>query len=70
MAELKYPPLRNLRAEMARNGMTSSDLAAAVGVSDTTVRQWLRGRSVPNVHHAARVAAVFDGLTIEYLFEE
>lgn len=70
MTERKCPPLRNLRAEMARNGMTSSDLAAAVGVSATAVRTWLCGKSVPSVKNAARVAAQFDGLTVEYLFEE
>jgi hypothetical protein len=39
-------------------------------VSATAVRTWLCGKSVPNVKNAARVAAQFDGLTVEYLFEE
>lgn len=67
----RYRPLRNLRAEMARNGISTAEVADAVGVSPATVRQWLNGTNAPSVYHAAAiVSAFFDDLSIEYLFIE
>lgn len=64
-------PRRNLRAEMARAGITCVDVAQAVGVAEGTVRKWVRGDSSPSVVQAAQVAAALGGgFSVEYLFIE
>jgi len=46
-----------LRAWMAGGGVTQSELAARLGVSQTTVSGWLRGR-MPSAAHAAQLSDV------------
>lgn len=61
--------LWNLKAEMARNGLTNEDVAKAAGASRNTVRRWLRGESLPTVVQAYKVAKLCK-CGIEYLFIE
>jgi len=35
----------NIKAEMARSGMSQADLAEILGVSPSTVKNWLNGKS-------------------------
>ena len=35
----------NIKAEMARNGMTKQSLAEYLGISSTTIRNWFNGKS-------------------------
>lgn len=56
-----------IRAARAYAALTQRDLAAAVGVSVSTVSLWERGRRAPS---SRRVTAIADacGVRVEYLF--
>lgn len=56
----------DLRAEIARRGMTHPEFAARVGVSDRLVRYWLRGERMPTAEMARRIAAAL-GLHPSYV---
>lgn len=61
--------LNNLRAEMVRNHISSVDIAKAIGRSDRTVRDKLRGKSLFSIQDAAVVRdALFPDVSLEYLF--
>jgi DNA-binding XRE family transcriptional regulator len=57
----------NLRAEMARHGVTEQDLAALLEVHRATIRNKLAGRSEWSVNEADTIAQHFN-MTIQYLF--
>jgi len=44
MNKPRYP---NIAAERARNGMTTGDLANALGVSRKTVNNWISSGNIP-----------------------
>lgn len=62
---MKYP---NLKAEMARKGITQEELAKASGVKVQTMYSWQQG-SVPSVDKAFAVSDVL-GADVRYLFAE
>ena len=62
---MKYP---NVKAEMARSGLTAYELAERVGVSPTTMSLWLNGKAEPSIRNAIKVAEVL-GRDVEYLFK-
>ncbi len=39
-----------------KRGFSTTELGAAAGVTETTIRNWAKGRSVPNVNDASRLA--------------
>lgn len=43
---------------MTEHGLTNSDIARAVGVSETSVSNWRRGHYHPSYEHAAAIAAM------------
>jgi len=59
----------NLKAEMARRGVTVQDLAELTGVTTVTIRNKLSGKSKWTIDDADTIARYFD-TTIEYLFLE
>ena len=60
----RYP---NLRAEMARAGVSVADIAERVGVGKSTVYSWMNGSSDFTVSDAFNVAGMFD-CSVDYLF--
>jgi transcriptional regulator with XRE-family HTH domain len=61
--------LKNLKAEMARSGLTYEAVAEAAGAHRNTVGRWLRGETLPDVEQAYKVARLCN-CSIEYLFIE
>lgn len=62
---MKYP---NVKAEMARSGLTAYELAEKVGVTPTTMSLWLNDKAEPTIRNAIKVAEVL-GRDVEYLFK-
>lgn len=47
-AAIPAPPLGdNLRDELARTGLTTTEAAFKLGVSERQVRRWMSGESIP-----------------------
>ncbi|GIO07980.1 XRE family transcriptional regulator [Brevibacillus reuszeri] len=62
---------KNLRAEMARSGVTITQLAGLLGVRFATVSDKMNGRSRFFCDEAIRIKReFFPSLTIEYLFAQ
>ncbi len=51
---------------MAAQGVMQRDLALTIGVSRSTLNQWLNGRSEPNLFHIV-VFARHLGVTVDWL---
>lgn len=66
---MAYP---NLEAEMRRNGITKTDLAAFLGRSLPTISGWTHGENGGfSVADAMRVREhYFKGLSLDYLFAD
>lgn len=50
----------NLKAEIEYSGKTKSAIAKAIGVSNSTVSQYLSGRIQPSLATLARICEVLD----------
>ena len=62
--------LYNLRAEMARNGMSQADLAEAIGTSLGTINNWICCRTSPPFNFALMIKeAIGTDEPLEKLFE-
>lgn len=63
--------LKNLRAEMAREGVTMVDISKALGLRYATISDKINGKSRFYYDEAVRVKDLFfPDCTIEYLFKE
>lgn len=64
---MRYP---NLAAEMARRGITQSDISKVIGKNPATVSCWMNGsRGDFSVESAMKLRdELFPGLNVEYLF--
>lgn len=61
--------LQNLRAEMARHSITSSDIAKIIGRSERNVRDKLNGEFQFSIEEAKIIKdQLFPGCSLEYLF--
>ncbi len=61
--------MKNLSAEMARFGVTNSDIQSLLGCSGKTVTNKLTESTSFSVHEAIKIRdTFFPGLRIEYLF--
>lgn len=60
---MKYP---NLKAEMARAGIGTDELAKQVGVHPNTINSWMKG-TTPSVEKALEVSDAL-GVDVRYLF--
>ena len=61
---MKYP---NLKAEIARSGVSIDELATIIGVHPNTIRNWLSDRATPTVDSAFAASDYFD-VDVRYLF--
>jgi len=63
--------LLNLKAEMARKCLTARDLAQVTGLSETSIRNKLAGRTAFTVPEAIKIKAeFFPERDLQYLFED
>lgn len=62
---MKYP---NINAEMARKGMTKTELAKQFGVNRRTVYNWIVSGKIP-MDIAIKMSKFF-GVSIDYLLEQ
>lgn len=61
-----YP---NLKAEMARNGVTVKDIQKVIGKNEKTARNKMNGKTPITISEAFSIALnLFPGLTVDYLF--
>ena len=61
--------LQNLRAEMARCGVSTEDIAKAIEKSDRSVRDKLCGKYVFTLPEGVKIRdQFFPGMALEYLF--
>lgn len=61
--------MRNLRAEMERNGVNVRNIQDLIGKSDKSVRNKISGRSAFTLPEAIDIRdAFFCGMSLEYLF--
>ena len=67
MKAMHYP---NIRAEMARRGLSSDDMAAALGMNVSTWRARMRVAYPFTLHELRIMCQMFDGCTIEYLVDD
>lgn len=63
---MAYP---NIKAELARKGMTQKELAIIVGVHESTFSQWVNGNTEPLISQALKIAKALDS-SVDYLFAE
>lgn len=52
--------MKNLKEIRTKKGFTQLDLAAAVGVSLTTIRNWEYGASTPNEENEKKLMEVLE----------
>ena len=63
--------LRNLKAEMARNGVSTEMVMTVLGKSDKTTRDKINGKSSLYLSEAMKIRdSFFPGLSLEYLFSK
>lgn len=63
--------LRNLKAEMARNGVSTEMIMTVLGKSDKTTRDKINGKSGLYLSEALKIRdTLFPGLSLEYLFSQ
>lgn len=61
--------LSNLRAEMARYGVSVSDIATVTGKTDRSVRDKINGKRDFTLPESAAIRdSFFPGMSLEYLF--
>jgi len=61
--------LKNLKAEMTRNGIHNNDIAQVIGKSKRTVSDKTGGRYPFSIEEAIKIRdELFQGLELEYLF--
>lgn len=59
----------NLIAHRERAGLTQLDVAKALGITDSAVNQWEKGKTVPKTESLPKLAELF-GCTVDELFKE
>ena len=60
----------NLRAEMARSGVSVADIAQACGSSKSSVYRWMNGGSGGfSWRHCRDIGKLFPDCSLEYLFD-
>lgn len=65
------PAFPNLRAEMARSGVSKEKVATCAGCTVRTVDNWFAGNSDIPVHSCFAISnELFDGMSIDYLFND
>lgn len=63
--------LRNMKAEMIRNHITTEMVMKVIGRSDKTTRSKINGKSPLHLNEAIKIRdTLFPGMDIEYLFDK
>lgn len=57
----------NLKAEMARKGISISQMAAVAGVTNGTFYRWMNGKNEPSISVCLTIAEHLNQ-TVDYLF--
>ena len=57
----------NLKAEMARNGISGAQMAAIAGVSEVTFSKWMNDKTEPTIAACFTIAKHL-GKSVDYLF--
>lgn len=60
---------RNIERHRRRNGLTQTDLAYALTVTQSTVHNWERGTSSPPLHRLYRLADILGVNVVALLFD-
>ena len=60
----------NLMDELEKRGMTYRELAQEIGLSNLAMYRRLVGLTKWSLHEAIRISWFFNGVDINYLFEE
>ena len=60
----------NLMDELEKRGMTYRQLAQEIGLSNLAMYRRLAGLTKWSLHEAIRISWFFNGVDINYLFEE
>lgn len=60
---------RNLIAEMARNRISRKDIEVAISRTERCVRDKLNGKQKIHICEAKKIQKLFQGCTLDYLFE-
>lgn len=61
--------LNNLKAEMARNGISTEMIRAVINKTDKTTRDKINGKSDLYLSEAVKIRdELFPGMSLEYLF--
>lgn len=63
---MTYP---NLKAEMARKGISGNLMAKTIGVAPQTFSSWMTGKNEPSISKAMAIADVLE-ISVAYLFAE
>lgn len=63
---MAYP---NLKAEMARKGISGNEMAKTVGIAPQTFSSWMTGKYEPSISKAMAIADALDA-PIAYLFAD
>lgn len=58
----------NMRAERVRKGLTQTELANTLGVTQLTVSRWESGECEPSAKSLVNMASLY-GCTVEYLLD-
>lgn len=67
MSDMGHTPGERIRARRLALGLTQSELAGRLGVTQPALSQWESGKSTPKAHARAGVAVQL-GTTVEELF--
>lgn len=63
--------LCNLRAEMARRGLSVSDISRVIGKTDRSARDKISGRYTFSIDEAKKVRdTFFPGMDLDFLFSQ
>lgn len=63
--------LCNLRAEMARRGLSAADISRVIGKTDRSARDKISGRYTFSIDEAKKVRdTFFPGMDLDFLFSQ
>lgn len=62
--------MANLKAEMARRGLSQKELAQRIGATEAAVSRWLSGERQPSLRYALAIHRQFPDCPMSYLFSD
>lgn len=61
---------QNIEIEMLKRGMSRRQLAGMIGISESALRNKIKGRNEFTFSEVSKILEIFSGLPWEYLFEQ